>query len=103
MMQERASNSFKWEPAPKVIPFPLVRRRNLIRNSARTMARGGQYLGSSNPGATREKVLAATLKRQTNQLLKRGIDPLTITLQIRALELAIRCEYARFVAVGGTP
>lgn len=43
----RAPNLFRWEPPPKVIPFPLVRRRRLILNAARSMAVRGYELRSS--------------------------------------------------------
>ena len=55
---------FEWTPPPKVVPFPLVRRRSIIRNAARSMAKRGHELGANDPVATGEKMLAATLKRQ---------------------------------------
>ena len=74
----------------KVIPFPLVRRRPLIRNAARSMATRGYELGSADPDATGEKVLAATLRRQRDQLRKRGVEPTKIETEVAALERAPR-------------
>ena len=87
-------------PVPNVILFPLVRRRSLIRNTARSMATRGYELGAMNSAATGEKILTATLKRQRDQMQKRGIPLETIASEIEALELAIRCEHARFVVSG---
>jgi Family of unknown function (DUF6074) len=89
-----------WTEPPKVVPFPLIRRRKLIRNAAHSMAVRGDELGSRDPVATGEKMLAATLKRQREQLEKRGIDADTIRGEIEALERAIRCERARLIASG---
>ena len=101
MRQQRTLSLFRREQPPNVIPFPLVRRRHLIRNAARSMALRGRELGSSDPAGTGERMLAATLKRQREQLVKRGIDPKTSAAEIEALECAIRCEHARLVALGG--
>ena len=86
----------------KVIPFPLVRRRKLVRNAAHSMATRGDELGAHDPdpAATGEKMLAATLKRQREQLEKRGICPETVRTEIDALERAIRYERARLIASG---
>ena len=83
---------------PNVISFPLVRRRSLVRTTARGIATRGFELGARNPSATGEKILTAALKRQGEQMQKRGIAPETISSEIEALELAIRCERARFIA-----
>jgi hypothetical protein len=83
-----------------VIPFPLVRRRNLIRNAAHSMAVRGEQLGARNPAATGEKMLAATLKRQREQLEKRGVAEGLIAAELEALEVAIRCELARLMLQG---
>jgi Family of unknown function (DUF6074) len=91
---------FEWTPPPKVIPFPLVRRRGLIRNAARSMAVRGHELGASDSVATGDKMLAATLKRQRTQLEKRGVHSETIAAEIEALERAIRCEHARLIVTG---
>ena len=45
-------------------------------------------------------MLAATLKRQREQLEKRGICPETVRTEIDALERAIRYERARLIASG---
>ena len=87
-------------PMPNVISFPLVWRRSLIRNTARSMATRGYELGAINPAATGEKIFYCHAKRQRNQMQKRGIAPETIASEIEALELAIRCEHARFIVSG---
>ena len=84
----------------QVIPFPLVRRRTLIRNAAHSIAVRGDELGARDPVATGEKMLAATLKRQREQLEKRSICPETVQTEIEALERAIRCERARLITSG---
>jgi hypothetical protein len=64
------------------------------------MAKRGYELGAINPAATGEKILTAALKRQCDQMQKRGIAPETMASEIEALELAIRCEHARFIVSG---
>ena len=102
-MKSEKANSSPLSPGielPKVVPFPLVRRRHLVRSAARSMAIRGHELGAIDPVATGEKILAATLKRQREQLYKRGIHPATVSAEIEALERAIRCEHARLIAHG---
>ena len=90
----------EWTLPSKVVPFPLVRRRELVFRAARAMLLRGHQLESTDPIATGEKMLAATLKRQREVMEKRGIHPEKIAMELEGLERAIRFECARLLAMG---
>ena len=71
------------------------REAALLRLQRRTPA-----VNSTDPTATGEKMLAATLKRQREVRDKRGVHPDTETIELEALERAIRCECARLLTTG---
>ena len=77
----------------RVVPFPLTRRRDFVRRHAARMA--------MLPEATAEKHLAHQLRVQADVMLRRGIDPALINVQVRSLETAIRCELWRVTIVEG--
>ena len=68
----------------QVLPFPLVRRRNLIRRQAR-------FYADQAPQAA-EKNLAHQLKVQGEALVRKGVAPDVADAEVRSLERAIRCE-----------
>jgi Family of unknown function (DUF6074) len=101
MSSAKALPLFDRDPRPaKVVPFPLVKRRAMIFKAAREMLTRGFEMGARDPAATGEKILAATLQRQRSVMARRGIDPDTIYAELKALELAIRCECTRLKATG---
>ena len=72
-----------------VIPFPLIRRRRFVmRNAIRLEAV---------PHKTAEKILAATLKQQTEVMRRRSIAGAVIDAETRSLESAIRAELWRLI------
>ena len=71
--------------SPNVIPFPLVRCRDLILQMARDMLPRGQ----------KRRVLAARLERQRETMEERGIVPEKIDAELAAFERAVLCEYQR--------
>lgn len=68
----------------QVLPFPLTRRRDLIRRQAR-------FYADQAPRAA-EKNLAHQLKVQGEALIRKGVEPATAQDEVRSLELAIRAE-----------
>lgn len=78
--------------AASVIPFPLARRRRLIRRQAAFFA------GQSRRSA--EGNLAHQLEIQRRTLLAKGVAAEQVEPEVRALELAIRAEAARLILGG---
>jgi hypothetical protein len=78
-----------------VIPYPLIRRRDLVlRNAAR--------IAEAQP-KTAEKLLTHTINVQVETMARRGIAPTLIAREARALENAIRSELWRLTMPrGGT-
>jgi hypothetical protein len=77
-----------------IVPFPPVRRRDLVRRTACRMAGAGS-------SATAEKLLAHALQVQADTMMRRGIAGAVITAQVRTLETAIRCELWRLLLLEG--
>jgi hypothetical protein len=76
-----------------VVPFPLTRRRDfLIRHVARM---------ATLPPASAEKHLAHQLRVQAETMQRRGIRTALITAEVRALEIALRCEFCRVTSLKG--
>jgi hypothetical protein len=90
-----------WEAGAAIIPFPLVRRRELIERTARNVAFRGYALGSRDPQATGEKLLAAAIKGQRETMERRGVDLETIERELQQFEAAVRVTAARLLAEGG--
>jgi len=76
---------------PLVIPFPQVRRRRLIANTATRLA--------NLPARTAEKLLAAALRRQATSMSRKGVPADLVERECRALETAIRSEIWRAAPV----
>lgn len=76
-----------------VIPFPLARRRPLIRKQADLFTRHA-------PRAA-ENVLCHALETQRAALLRKGCDDRAVDAEIQALEGAIRAEVWRIVLTPG--
>jgi Family of unknown function (DUF6074) len=72
-----------------VVPFPQIRRRRFVTRNAIRLA--------GLPHKTAEKILAATLKQQTEVMRRRGIAAAVIDAETRSLENAIRAELWRQV------
>lgn len=72
-----------------ILPFPLARRRDLVRKQAGLFAR-------SAPRAA-ENLLGLALDTQRKALLRKGCDPAAAEAQVQALEGAIRAEVWRIV------
>jgi Family of unknown function (DUF6074) len=72
-----------------IVPFPQVRRRRFVARNAIRLA-GLSY-------KTAEKLLAATLRQQTEVMARRGIPAAIVEREIRSLESAIRAELWRQV------
>jgi hypothetical protein len=77
-----------------IVPFPLVRRRDLVRRTAERMAGAGS-------ASTAEKLLAHALQVQADTMMRRGIAGPVINAQIRNLETAVRCELWRLMLLEG--
>lgn len=82
---------FAWRPAPKVLPFPLARRRDLITRHARRMAEFRPQKA--------EEHLNRLLRDTGLKLVGMGCDPAMVGQQIEELETAIRSHHARFRAI----
>jgi hypothetical protein len=74
---------------PRLVPFPLVKRRAFIKKRAARIAQSAP--------ATGEKILVHCLRQQAESLSRKGIDPAVVAEQVAALEVAIRCELVRRV------
>jgi hypothetical protein len=73
----------------KIVPFPQIKRRRFVmRNAIRLEAVSHK---------TAEKILAATLKQQTEVMRRRGIAAAVIDAETRSLENAIRAELWRLI------
>lgn len=79
---------FAWSPPPKVLPFPSVRRRELIWRCARRMA-------ELKPVKAAEH-LTRLLEQQRDVQARRGIDPTATAADLAALRSAILSAYAGF-------
>ncbi len=90
----------EWQPINKVLPFPLVRRRDLVARTAHSVAFRRLELGSRDPAATGEKLLQAALKKQRETLMRRGVDPAAVERELRQLEAAVRVMAARLQQEG---
>lgn len=80
----------------EVLAFPLARRRDLVRRQAEW------FCGQSHRAA--EANIFRQLQVQRNTLLAKGVDPVTVEREVRALESAVRAEVWRLVLtpeVGG--
>ena len=77
----------------QVLPFPLVRRRDLIRRQAR-------FYADQAPRAA-EKNLGHQLQVQADALLRKGVEPEAVQAQVEALQGAIRAEVWRLVLTPG--
>ena len=77
----------------QVLPFPLTRRRDLIRRQAR-------FYADQAPRAA-EKNLAHQLKVQGEALIRKGVEPEAVQAQVEALQGAIRAEVWRLVLTPG--
>lgn len=89
-----------WPPSNKVLPFPLVKRRELVERTAHSMAFRGYQLGSHDPAATGEKLLRAAIKAQRATMEKRGIALETIERELQQLETAVRIRAAILLESG---
>jgi len=83
-------------PQPNIIPFPLMRCRDLVRETARGMLPSGQVRGSRDRTRA-QRTLAAALEKQRETMEKRGIVPKRIATELAAFERAARCEHARLL------
>ena len=72
-----------------ILAFPLPRRRDLIRRQA------AWFVGQGHAAA--EANLHRQLERQGEALRKRGVDPVQVAAEVRALSSAIRAEVRRLV------
>lgn len=68
----------------KIVPFPLVRRRGLVRRQA------AWFLEQRHDAA--EANLRRELHRQREALLRKGVAPPEAEAEAQALETAIRTE-----------
>jgi hypothetical protein len=76
-----------------IIPFPLGRRRALVRKQARLFA--------ATEHRAAERNLAHQLELQRQVMRRRGIDERSATAEVAALEGAIRAEVRRLVFTSG--
>jgi hypothetical protein len=67
-----------------VLPFPCVRRRGFVLRHAQHIASVSRVTG--------ERYLSCQLKIQLDAMIRRGIAPKLIELELQALEHAIRAE-----------
>ena len=67
-----------------VLPFPRCRNRSFVLRHAARMA--------SLPATTAEKHLAHLLAKTRETMRRRGVDPITVEADSKALECAIRAE-----------
>jgi len=77
---------FEWRPPAKVVPFPSVRRRDLVTTCARRM--------TELKPVKAEEHLRRLLDQQSDVQRRRGIDAAATAADIAALERAIRIAYA---------
>lgn len=82
---------FAWRPAPKVLPFPLARRRDLISRHARRMA---EFRADK-----AEEHLNRLLRDTGLKLVGMGCDPAVVGEQLDELGTAIRAHHGRFRAL----
>ena len=76
-----------------IVPYPLSRRRDLVRRQAALVAR-------SSPRAA-DNILAHALDTQRQALLRKGCDPAVADAEVAALEGAIRAEVWRVILSPG--
>lgn len=79
---------FAWRPAPRVLPFPLARRRDLVVRTARRMT-------DLRPEKAEEH-LKRTAALQSDVLARRGIEADEIARNRDAFIAAVRVEFARY-------
>lgn len=79
---------FAWRPPPKVVPFPSIRRRELIWKCARRMAELKPVKASEH--------LDRLIDQQNDVQFRRGIDPAATAADLDALRSAIVHAYASF-------
>jgi hypothetical protein len=85
---------FAWQPPkPQVLPFPLVRRRDLSRKQAR-------YMATLKPSKAAEH-LERQLAIQQATLTRYGVAPDQVMREVEALETQIKCELARHLMESG--
>ncbi|TDR89123.1 DUF6074 family protein [Enterovirga rhinocerotis] len=72
-----------------VHPFPRCRHRPFVEKHAANVAYMGRAAG--------EKYLAQQIDVQRKTMLKRGIEPTLIEVEVKALESAIRSELWRII------
>lgn len=77
-----------WRPPPKVVPFPSVKRRELIWKCARRMVELKPVKASGH--------LGRLLDQQADVQARRGVDPAATAADLAALRLAILAAYASF-------
>jgi Family of unknown function (DUF6074) len=82
------SGNVRYERSSKIVPFPQIRRRFLMRHAIR-LARL--------PHKTAGKLLAATLRRQAEAMAGKNIPAAVVERESRNLESAIRAEIWRQV------
>ena len=79
---------FAWSPPPKVLPFPSVRRRELIWRCARRMAELRHQKAMEH--------LDRLIDQQSDVQFRRGIDPAATAADVAALRSAILNAYSAF-------
>lgn len=75
---------FNWQASARVVPFPSIRRRAMIRRAAIRAA------ASKNP----ENIINATVERTRAAHVKKGISAAESLNDLRELENALRYEIA---------
>lgn len=101
MPTERRRLQVAPELGSNVVLFPLASRQKHVNRLARTVAFRGYELGSHDPAATGEKILAHSIRMQRQGMERRGIDPETIERELQQFEAAVRARALALRAESG--